>query len=49
MKKALGLATDALLGKLMKEISQTLGDYYWDLHYYKKAGEYYKKALQISK
>ena len=48
MKKALALATDALLGKLIKEISQTLGDYYWDLHYYKKAGEYYRKALQIS-
>lgn len=49
MKKALILATDASLSKLVKEIGQTLGNYYWDLHYYKKAGVYYKRALQNMK
>ena len=49
MKKALSLAKDASLGKLIKEIGQVLGDYYMELRFYKKASEYYKMALQAMK
>lgn len=49
MKKALSLAKDASLGKLIKEIGQVLGDYYIELRFYKKASEYYKMALQAMK
>ncbi len=49
MKKALTLAKEASLGKLIKEIGQILGDYYLELRYYKKASEYYKMALQAQK
>lgn len=49
MKKALLLAREASLGKLIKEISQTLGDYYLELRFYKKASEYYKEALIATK
>lgn len=49
MKKALILAREASLGKLIKEIAQTLGDYYMSQRFYKKASEYYKEALQAPK
>lgn len=49
MKKALSLAKESALGKLIKEIGQLLGDYYIELRFYKKASEYYKMALQAMK
>ncbi|MFF5994387.1 helix-turn-helix transcriptional regulator [Lysinibacillus sp. KU-BSD001] len=49
MKKALLLAKEHVLGKLVKEIAQTLGDYYMELRFYKKSSEYYREALQSLK
>ena len=49
MKRALFLAREVSLGKLIKEIAQTLGDYYMESRFYKKASEYYKEALQAPK
>ncbi|WP_431027454.1 helix-turn-helix domain-containing protein [Lysinibacillus sp. LZ02] len=49
MKKALLLAKEHALDKLVKEIAQTLGDYYMELRFYKKASEQYREALQSSK
>ena len=49
MKRALTLAKEAAMGKLVKEIAQTLGNYYMEQRFYKKASEYYKAALLASK
>ena len=49
MKKALTLAKDASLSKLIKEIAYTLGDYYMEQRFYKKSSEYYKIALLATK
>lgn len=49
MKKALNLAKESSLGKLVKEIAYTLGNYYMDLRFYKKASEYFKVALEAQK
>ena len=49
MKKALSLAKEGSLRKLIKEIGQILGDYYMELRYYKKASEHYRMALYAQK
>ena len=49
LKKALSLAKDASLSKLIKEIAYTLGDYYMEQRFYKKSSEYYKIALLATK
>ena len=49
MKKALTLAKDASLSKLIKEIAYTLGDYYMEQRFYKKSSECYKTALLAMK
>ncbi|WP_078392766.1 helix-turn-helix domain-containing protein [Shouchella patagoniensis] len=44
MKNALTKAIEQKLSKLVKEISNELADYYYELRYYKKSSNYYRIA-----